>query len=324
MKHARRWLAAASLAILASPASAQTEAFPSRSIVLNVAGAAGGPTDTIARIIAVPMSENLGQTVVVEAIGGSTVAPLRVSQQRPDGYSLLINNVGFAASPSMYRRLPYEVPGSFTPLGLVSEAAMTIVTRPDFPAEDFAGLLGRLRRDGEGINFGAAGLGSSSNLCAMLTQHAAGARATMVNFRGTAPAMSELMAGRLDIMCDQATSTTPYVNNRSIRAWAVSSPARVAALPDLPTTAEAGVPSIAMSTWHGIYGPANLPEPIQQRIAVAIRAAMADPRVRTRFEELVTSPASEEQATPAFHQRFLAEEMTRWRAIIVAAGVTPE
>lgn len=310
----------AALAALVLPAIAAAQSFPSRPVTLVVAGAAGGPTDTIGRILAEAMGPHLGQPVVVESMGGSTVGPQRVSQARPDGYTLLINNIGMAASATIFRRLPYEVLGSFAPLGLVSDAAMTVVTRRDFPASSLADVLAAIRQQGEGINLGAAGLGSAGNLCGLLVQHAAGAQATVISFRGMAPAITELMAGRLDLICDQATNTVPYIREGRVRVWAVSSATRLPGLPDVPTTAEAGAPGIAMSTWHGLYAPAGTPEDVQERLSAALRAALREERLRRRFAELLTDPATEERATLAFHRRYLAEEVARWRPIIQAAG----
>lgn len=304
---------------LAAPA-AWAQPFPSRPITIIAAGAAGGPTDTITRIVADALSRHVGQSVVVEAIGGSVVGPQRLAQARPDGHTLLINNIGMAASATFFRRLPYDVPGSFAPLGLVSDAAMTVLTRPGFPATDFAGVMATLTREGEGLNLATAGLGSAANLCGLLVQQAANARATVIVFRGTAPAIAELMAGRLDMLCDQATNTVPYIRDGRVLAHAVSSPARLPGLPQVPTAAEAGFPSIAMSTWHGLYAPAGTPEAIQQHISTALRAALREDRLRQRFAELLTDPATEERASIAFHRRFLAEEVARWRPIIQAAG----
>jgi tripartite-type tricarboxylate transporter receptor subunit TctC len=303
--------------LLAPPAFAE---YPERSITLIASGAAGGPTDTITRLVADAMAPHLGQAVAVEAIGGSVVGPGRLAQARPDGYTLMINNIGMAASPAMFRRLPYQVPESFAPIGLVSEAAMTIVTRPGFPGPDLAGVMATLRARGEAINMTSAGISSASNLCALLVQAAAGARATVVVFRGTAPAITEMMAGRVDILCDQATNTVPYIRENRVVPWAVSSPARLPGLPDVPTTAEAGFPSITMSTWHGLYAPAGTPEAIQQRLATALRAALREERLRRRFADLLTDVPDESRVTPAFHTRFLLEEIDRWRPIIQAAG----
>lgn len=315
----RRDLLAALPLALAAPA-VRAQGFPSRSITIIAAGAAGGPTDTITRITADALSRALGQTVVVEAIGGSVVGPQRLAQARPDGYTLMINNIGMAASATLFRRLPYDVPGSFAPLGLVSDAAMTVITRQGFPATDMAGLMATLTREGEGLNLATAGLGSAANLCALLLQQAAAARATIIVFRGTGPAIAELMAGRLDMLCDQATNTVPYIRDGRVTAYAVSSPARLAGLPNVPTTAEAGFPSISMSTWHGMYAPAGTPEPIQEQISAGLRLALRDGRLRQRFAELLTDPATEERASIAFHRRFVAEEVARWRPVIEAAG----
>ncbi len=310
----------AAIALMPIATDLHAQAFPSRTITIVVAGAAGGPSDTITRITAEALGRHMNHTVVVEAIGGSTPGPLRVSQARPDGHTLLINNIGMSASVTLYRRLPYDPLTSFAPLGLVSDAAMTVITRPDFPAQDMRGVMAVLTARGDALNFGTAGLGSAANLCALLVQGAAGAKATIVGFRGTAPAIAELMAGRLDLMCDQATNTVPFIRDGRVRAVAVSSPARLEGLPSIPTTAEAGFPSIAMSTWHGLYAPAGTPEPIQERLSAALRAALADPALRRRFADLLTEPATEERASIAFHRRFLAEEVARWRPIIEAAG----
>ena len=329
MRETRRRLLAAPLLLapflLAAPALRAQEAFPSRPITIIAAGAAGGPTDTITRIVADAMTRTMaqawgGQPVVVEAIGGSTVGPQRGALARPDGYTLLLNNIGFAASATLYRKLPYNVLESFAPLGLVSDAAMTLVARPDFPASDLRGYIAALREGGDKLNLAHAGLGSAAHLCGMLVQQAAAAQATTVVFRGTGPAIAELMAGRIDLLCDQATNTVPFIRDNRVRAYGVTSPARLPALDQLPTTAEAGFPGIAMSTWHALYAPAGTPEDVQEALSAALRAALKDEKLRQRFAELATDPATEERATIAFHKRFLAEEVARWRPIIQAAG----
>ncbi len=321
----RRGILAAPVALALGAAVRPTtarvqQAFPSRSVTIIAAGAAGGPTDVITRIVADSMGQHLGQPVVVEAIGGATVGPQRGAQARPDGYTMLMTNIGFAASATLYRRLPYSVQESFAPLGLVSEAAMTLVARPSFPAENLAGYLAVLREQGGKLNLAHAGLGSAAHLCGMLLQQAAGAQATTVVFRGTAPAIAELMAGRIDLLCDQATNTVPYIRDGRLTAYAVSSAARVPALAEVPTTAEGGHPALAMSTWHALYAPAATPEPVQEALSAALRAALAEPRLLARFAQLATAPASAEHATTGFHRQFLAEEIARWRPIIQSAG----
>jgi tripartite-type tricarboxylate transporter receptor subunit TctC len=322
----RRTLLAAVPFALAAPAAAPVaraqQPFPNRPVTVVVPFSAGGPTDVISRLVAEGMGRDLGQPVVVENVtgAGGTIAAGRVAQARPDGHTLLMHHIGHASSATLYRKLPYSVTDGFAPLGLVSDAAMTLVARPDFPAEDIGAAMATLKREGDRLNLATAGLGSAANLCSLLVQQAAGAQATMVVFRGTGPAIAEVMSGRLDLLCDQATNTVPYIRDGRIKVYAVSSARRLRGLPDVPTTAEAGFPSIAMSTWHGMYAPAATPQPIQERLSAALRATLREERLRARFADLLTDVPSEERATMTFHRRFLREEVERWRPIIQAAG----
>jgi tripartite-type tricarboxylate transporter receptor subunit TctC len=318
--HRRTLLAAAPSALAAQAVWAQ-QRFPNRPVTIIVPFTAGGPTDVITRIVAEGMSRDLGQPVVVENVtgAGGTIAAARVAQARPDGHTLLMHHIGHASSATLYRRLPYSVTDSFAPLGLVSDAAMTLVARPDFPAADLAGFMAEIRRQGDKLNLAHSGLGGANHLCGMLLQHTAGTALTGVVFRGSAPAITDLMAGRIDVFCDQATNTAPFLRDGRIKGYAVTLPERVAGL-DLPTTAETGEPSLLMSTWHGVYAPRATPPEVQERLSAAIRAALREERLRQRFAELVTAPATEERATPAYHRQFLAEEVARWRPIIQAAG----
>jgi tripartite-type tricarboxylate transporter receptor subunit TctC len=250
---------------------------------------------------------------------GGTIAAGRVAEARPDGHTLLMHHIGHASSATLYRKLPYSVTDSFAPLGIVSDAAMTLIARPDFPAQDLAGFMAEIRRQGDKLNLAHSGLGGANHLCGMVLQHAAGVALTGVVFRGSAPAITDLMAGRIDVFCDQATNTAPFLRDGRVKGYAVTLPERVPSL-DLPTTAEAGQPALLMSTWHGLYAPRATPAEIQERLANALRAALHTDRLRQRFAELVTTPASDDRATPAFHRRFLAEEVARWRPIIEAAG----
>ena len=322
----RRLLAATAPTILAPPGAVRAQqqqpgGFPNRPVTVVVPFAAGGPTDVISRLVAEGMAKDLGQAVVVENVtgAGGTIAAARVAQGRPDGHTLLMHHIGHASAATIYRRLPYSVTEGFAPLGLVSDAAMTLVARPDFPADDLGAYMAEIRRQGDKLNLAHSGLGAANHLCGMLLQHAAGTAMTPVVYRGSAPAITEMMAGRVDVFCDQATNTVSFIREGRIKAYAVTLPRRVPGL-DLPTTAEAGQPSLVMSTWHGLYAPKDTPPEVQERLAAAIRASLREERLRQRFAELVTEPATEERATPAFHRRFLAEEVARWRPIIQAAG----
>lgn len=318
----RRTLLTSGAALLATPALAQGRGgVPDRAITVTVPFAAGGPTDVISRLVAEGMAKDLGQSVVVENVtgAGGTIAAGRVAQARPDGTVLLMHHIGHASTATLYRKLPYDVQESFAPLGLVSDAAMTLVARPDFPADDLAGFMREIREKGEALTLAHAGLGGANQLCGVLLQSAAGRKLTTVAFRGSAPAITDMIAGRIDVFCDQATNTAPFIREKRIKAYAITLPQRVPGL-DLPTTAEAGEPDILMSTWHGLYAPAGTPPEVQERLSAAIRAALREERLLTRFGELVTQPAGAERVTPAYHRRYLAEEVARWRPIIQAAG----
>ena len=318
----RRALLATPLALVAPAVRAQAPAFPARPVTVTVPFTAGGPTDVISRLVAEGMAKDLGQAVVVENVtgAGGTIAAAKVANARPDGYTLLSHHIGHATSATLYRSLPYNVETSFAPLGVVSDAAMTIVARPDFPANDLAGFMAEVKRQGDRLNLAHSGLGGANQLCGMLIQHAAGTPLTTVVFRGSAPVLTEMMAGRIDVFCDQATNTAPFIRDNRIKSYAVTLDRRAEGL-NLPTTAEAGQPAIAMSTWHGIYAPAGTPEAVQERLATAIRAALREDRLKQRFAELVTEVATQEQATPAYHRRHLAAEVARWRPIIQQANV---
>ena len=318
-KPLRRMLLCAAAFVLA-PLAGRAQDYPSRPIVIVAGAAAGGPTDVISRIVAEAMARQLPQPVVVENTPPANVGAQRVAQARPDGYTLLMSNVGLAAGATLFRRLSFDTATGFAPLGLVSDAAMTIIARPGFPAEDMRSLVAEITRRGEALNIGTAGLASAANLCALLMQQQAQNRMTIVSFRGTAPAITELLAGRIDLLCDQATNTAPFIREGRIRAYAVTSPARLAGMPSVPTTAEAGASGITMSTWHGLFAPAGTPEAIQQRINAALVAALQDERLRARFAELQTDAATPERASLAFHRRYHIAEIERWRPIIQAAG----
>lgn len=307
------------LPLLATPALAQG-GFPQRPISLLIPFAAGGPTDMIGRLIAEGMSKELGQTVTADNVtgAGGTIAAARVAASRPDGHTLLLHHIGLAAAATLYRQLPFSIERGLAPLGIVSHTGMTFVARPDFPARDFPAYVAALREMGDRLNLGHSGLGGSNQLCGMLLQHAAGRSATTIVFRGSAPAMTEMMAGRLDISCEQATVAAPFIRDNRIKGYAVTLPERIPGL-DLPTTRELGV-DLVMSAWHSLYAAAGTPPEIQARLAQAIRAALREERLRTRYAETLTTVAAESEADPAYHARFLASEIARLRPLILAAG----
>ncbi|UFN50135.1 tripartite tricarboxylate transporter substrate binding protein BugD [Roseomonas sp. OT10] len=319
----RRLLLAAlgTLGLGAAPALAQG-AFPTRPISMVVPFAAGGPTDTVARLVAEAMSKDLGQTIVVENVGGAggTLGASRVAQARPDGYQILMHHIGMGTTPSLYRRLSYDPVNGFETVGLVTEVPMTVVAKKGIAANNLAELVALMKKEGTGINLANAGIGAASHLCGLLLQTAMQTQVTTVPYRGTGPAITDLLGGTVDVMCDQTTNTTEQIKAGGIRAFAVTTRERLAALPDLPTANEAGLPGFEVSVWHGIYTPRGTPDAVNQRLSRALQAALRDERVIGRFAELGTTPVSQEMATPEAHRRYWQADIAKWRPIIQAAG----
>jgi tripartite-type tricarboxylate transporter receptor subunit TctC len=252
---------------------------------------------------------------------GGTIAAARVAAVPPRWAHASCSTIsGLAAAATLYRQLPFSIERGLAPLGLVSHTGMAIVARPDFPARTTCAgyLAGAARAAAIALNLGHSGLGGSNQLCGMLLQHAAGRSATTIVFRGSAPAMTEMMAGRLDISCEQATVAAPFIRDNRIKGFAVTLPERIPGL-DLPTAREQGV-DLIMSAWHGLYVAAGTPVEIQARLAQAMRAALREERLRARYAETLTTVAAENEVSPEYHARFLASEIARLRPLIVAAG----
>jgi tripartite-type tricarboxylate transporter receptor subunit TctC len=316
----RTLLALAALAPFAEAATAQQ--FPGRTITVIVPFAAGGPTDTVARLVAETMGRDLGQTIVVENAGGAggTIGSQRVASARPDGYTLLLHHIGMATTPSLYRRLAYDPVGGFEPIGLITDVPMTLVAKKDFPANTLAEAIAVIRRERENLNYANAGIGAASHLCGLLLMKAVDAPMTTVPFRGTGPAIQEILSGRIDLMCDQTTNTTEQINAGSLKVFAVTTEARVPALPNVPTSAEAGLPAFQVGVWHGLYAPKGTPAAVLQRLSQALQVALRDPKLVARFADLGTVPVRQDQATPEAHRAFWAADIAKWRPIIQAAG----
>jgi tripartite-type tricarboxylate transporter receptor subunit TctC len=317
----KRALLGAAAAALATPALAQAP-FPTRTISMVIPFAAGGPTDTVGRLIAQSMGAELGQTVVVENVAGAggSLGAQRVAQARPDGYTILLHHIGMSTIPTLYRRLAYDPINGFETVGLVTEVPMTLVARRNFPANNLAELVQVVRRERERLNYANAGIGAASHLCGLLFQKALDTPFTTVPYRGTGPAMNDLVAGTVDLMCDQTTNTTEQIRAGTIRGFAVTTPQRIAALPDMPTAAEAGLPGFEVSVWHGLYTPRNTPRPIVERLNRALVHALRDETIARRFADLGTAPIPVERATPEAHRTFWQADIAKWRPLIQAAG----
>jgi tripartite-type tricarboxylate transporter receptor subunit TctC len=311
-------LAAASL--ISVSANAQT--YPERTITMVVPFSAGGPTDTVARLVAESMSKDLGQQIIVENVGGAggTLGAGRVAQSDPDGYTLLLHHIGMATSATLYRKLAYDTLNAFEYVGLVTEVPMTIVARKDFEPTDLKGLIDYVKANKDKVTVANAGIGAASHLCGMMFMSAIETPLVTVPYKGTGPAMTDLLGGQVDIMCDQSTNTTKQILGGTIKAYAVTSPARLPVLPDVPTAAESGLPEFQVGIWHGVYAPKGTPAEAVERLSKALQVALKDPNVVARFAELGTVPSSEADATPAALKAKLEGEIARWKPVIESAG----
>jgi tripartite-type tricarboxylate transporter receptor subunit TctC len=321
----RRLLLAAALAAFAFPAAAQDD-YPNRPITFVVPFSAGGPTDTVTRLIAEPMSKALGQQIVVQNVtgAGGTLAAGEVAAAQPDGYTVLMHHIGMSTAPSLYASLPYKPLEDFELIGLVTEVPMTIVARKDFEPNTLQELIEYVKANAETVTYANAGTGAASQLCGLLFMNATGTKVTEVPYQGTGPALTDLVGGQVDFMCDQTTNTTEQIKAGAIKAYAITSPERNEALPDLPTTAEGGLPDLDVSIWHGLYVPKGTPEAVVQKLNEALKAALADETVKQRFAELGTTVVSDDLATPEAHRERLQSQIELWKGVFESAGVQPQ
>lgn len=286
--------------------------------------AAGGPTDTVTRLIAEPMSKSLGQQIVVQNVAGAggTLGAGQVATSAPDGYSLLMHHIGMSTAPTLYKNLAFAPLTAFEPIGLVTEVPMTIVGAKDFEPTTLAELVAYVKANTTKVTYANAGIGAASHLCGLLFQTAVGVKVTEVPYDGTGPAMTDLVGGQVDFMCDQTTNTTEQIKGGKIKAYAVTTPARNEALPDVPTAKEGGLEGMDVTVWHGLYAPAGTPQGIVQKLSDELKKALKDAEVVTRFKALGTTPVADDQATPAAHRAKLQSQIELWKPIIEAAGVS--
>jgi tripartite-type tricarboxylate transporter receptor subunit TctC len=311
-------------ALLSTLAGAALAEYPDKPITIVVPFAAGGPTDKVARDLGEAMRAKIGQTVVIENVGGAggTLGAAKVAKAAPDGYTLLLHHIGMATSPALYRNMPYKTLDDFEYLGMVNEVPMTVVGRPTLPASNFAELQKWLEQNKGKINLANAGLGAASHLCGLLFQQSLKIDMTTVPYKGTAPAMNDLLGGQVDIMCDQTTNTTGQIEAGKIKAFAVTTAKRLTtpALAKLPTLEEAGVKGFNVSIWHGLYAPKGTPKAALDKINTALRAALKDPEFIKREEALGAVIVTDNRLAPADHKKFVEAEINKWGPVIKAAG----
>jgi tripartite-type tricarboxylate transporter receptor subunit TctC len=315
-----RWITGALFALAAGAAAAQ---YPTKPVTMVVPYAAGGPTDTVARVMGIAMAKPLGQTIIVEnrPSNGGILAPEVVKNAKPDGYTILIHHIGMATIPSLYRQLRFDPLKDFEYIGLINDVPMTIVARNNFPARDFKEFLTYVKANKAKINAANAGIGAASHLCGMLFMSAIQTDLTMVQYKGTGPAMNDLLGGTVDFMCDQTTSTTSQIKAGKVKVYGVTSKTRVKSLPEVPTLDEQGLKGFEVGIWHALYAPKGTPKEAIDKLSKALQEALRDPVVNQRFADLGATAYPTDKATPAALEAHLKAEIAKWAPIIKKAGV---
>jgi tripartite-type tricarboxylate transporter receptor subunit TctC len=303
--------------------SAAAQDFPSKPVIFTVPFAAGGPADVIARVLAHGMSKALDQQFIVEntAGAGGTIGTAKVAASAPDGYSLLLMHVTHAANVAFYPNLRYDPVKDFEPIGMVAESPMAFVARKDFPANTFQEFVDYVKANKEKMTYGFAGVGSASPLCSLLFFDAIDTTISGAPYKGTAPALNDLMGGHLDFMCDQTLNVLQPAKTGLVKAYATTMPQRLKVAPDLPTALESGLPGFQMMVWYGMYAPRGTPKPIIEKLSTALQKALQDPEVKERLAQSGAETVAPERARPEVLRAYLSSEIERWVPIIKKAGV---
>ena len=327
MKKLIQSLVPVALGVAALSAAAQD--FPTKPVTIIVPFAAGGPTDRVARDLAEAMRKPLGgATIVVDnaAGAGGSIGANKVAKAGNDGYTLLVHHIGMATMPTLVRNIPFKVESDFEYVGLINDVPMTVIGKPTLPANNWKELVGWVNQNKGKINLGNAGVGSASHLCGMLFQQALGVDMTAVPYKGTGPAMTDLMGGQIDLMCDQTTNTTSQIEGKKVKAYAVTSPKRLTtpALKDLPTMQEVGNKDFSVSIFHGLYAPKGTPAPVLKKLNDALKAALKDPDFIKKQEGLGAVVVTDKRVEPAEHKKFVQSEINKWSPVIKAANVYVE
>jgi tripartite-type tricarboxylate transporter receptor subunit TctC len=315
-------VAAAALSLLA-----HADTYPTaKPISIVVPFTAGGPTDRVARDLAEALRKPLGgATVVVDnaAGAGGSIGANKVAKAAPDGYTLLLHHIAMATMPTLVRNIPFKVDSDFEYLGMINDVPMTLIGKPALPATNYKDLSTWIGANKGKINLGNAGVGSASHLCGLLFQNAIQVDMTTVPYKGTAPAMTDLIGGQIDLMCDQTTNTTSQIEGKKVHAYAVTTNKRLTtpALKDLPTLQESGLKGFEVTIWHGLYAPKGTPADILAKLNTALKAALKDPDFIKKQEGLGAVVVTDKRVEPAEHKKFVAAEIAKWSPVIKAAGV---
>ena len=309
--------------LLVAAAAVQAE-YPDKPITVVVPFAAGGPTDKVARDLGDVLRKQLNQTIIIENVGGAggTLGAAKVAKASPDGYTVLLHHIGMATSPALYRKLPYDTLGDFEYLGMINEVPMTLIGRSTLPANNFAELRKWIDTNKGKISLANAGLGAASHLCGLLFQQAVAVDMTTVPYKGTAPAMTDLLGGQVDLMCDQTTNTSQQIESGKVKAFGVTTNNRLStpALAKLPTLDESGLKGFNVAIWHGMYAPKGTPKAVVDKLNAALRAALKDPEFIKREEALGAVVITDARLASAAHKKFVEAEINKWGPAIKAAG----
>ena len=324
MKPLRRWLLAAVAALLAPAVQAQT--WPSRPITMIVPASAGGPTDAIARVLAEPLTARLGQTVLVDNVAGAggTIGVGKVARAAPDGYTLGIGQWSHYVLNGATYTLQYDLLKDFAPISLLTNGPLLLVTKKALPASDLKSLIAWLKANGDKASAGTGGVGAPGHITGIFFQQQTGTQFAFVPYRGTGPALRDLMAGQIDFMIDQASNVLPQIQAGTIKAIAVLSPARLPSAPDVPTVDEGGLLGLHISVWHALWAPRAVPADVLAKIHAAVVATLADARTRERLAALGQEVPPADQQTPAALAAFQKAEIDKWWPIVRAAGIKGE
>ncbi|MGL5867087.1 MAG: tripartite tricarboxylate transporter substrate-binding protein [Dermatophilaceae bacterium] len=297
--------------------------YPTKEITMVVPFSAGGPTDTVTRLISEPMSKTLGQQIVVQNVegAGGTVASGQVANAGADGYEVLVHHIGMSTAPSLYPDLPYKPEQDFATIGRITDVPMTIVAKKGLAPNTLQELVAYITANPGKVTIATAGVGAASQLCGLLIEEAVGVDLTEVPYKGTGPALTDLVGGQVDLMCDQTTNTTSQITAKKVKGYAVTTDERLDVLPDLPTTAEGGLPDVSVSVWHGMYAPKGTPDDVVKKLTDALAAALKDPKVIDEMAKLGTAPVPAGEVTPEAHSRQLTEQIAFWKPKIEAAGI---
>ena len=308
---------------LTVPLLATAQSYPTKPITLVVPFAAGGPTDIVARTLAANLSKTIGQSVVVEnKIGaGGTLASAYVAKAAPDGYTFLIHHNGMSTAPALYRKMSFNPLTDFEYVSQAVDVPMTLLGRKDFPANNFQELLTYIRANKDKVSLANAGLGAVSHLCGLMFMSQVGVELTTVPYKGTGPAMNDLLGGQVDLLCDQTTQTVPIIKENRVKAYGVTTLTRLSSLGQLPTLDEQGLKGFEVKVWHGMYVAKGTPAPIIEKINTALRFALQDPQVRQRLTDLSSDVPAADKLTPRGLQTHLEAEIKKWTPVIQKAGI---